>query len=211
MKYNVITPFKRYNNFDLLVNNLENKDVTWHIITDDDSDFNININKTWIKHYVCPNKNVNFWERCNFSINWFLDNQNIEEEEMYCILNDDDAYEEDFFKKITQGIEISENKNLNNDIVICSMERGHNIPADVVFPRVHNITKLWGRPECMHIGGVGVEQIILKGKKLKNYRLPLEICGDGMFITEILKTNECIYIPQANVYFNYFEPGRWNK
>ena len=178
MKYNVITPFKRYHNLDLLVDNLENKNIVWHLIKDDDSDFKNNIDRDWIKNYTCPNKNINFWERCNFSINWFLESQKIQDDEMYCILNDDDAYEEDFFKKITKGAEIAKTKNLNHDIIICSMERGHNIPADAVYPRIHHTTKLWAYPECMHIGGVSIEQIIINKRSsnvfhlIENYKVP---------------------------------------
>ena len=65
---------------------------------------NLEIENEWTKHYICPNEGQTFWERCNFSINWFIENQEINDDEYYCILNDDDGYENDFFNKIKKYI-----------------------------------------------------------------------------------------------------------
>lgn len=196
--YNIITPLARFENFIKLKEMLEPKKITWHVLIDDDSSIDIKIQNSWIKKYTCPNSGRAFFERCNASINWFIDTQEIKDDEMYCILNDDDAYEPEFFNKLT-----------NNDILITSMERGFRIPPTATGPRAHPTTKLWATPEYMKIGYVGVEQIVLKGSILKKYRLPLNVCGDGMMITQIVRENEVKYIPEANVWFNYFEPGRW--
>lgn len=209
--FNVITPLSRYENLKSLIKNLEPLNITWHVITDNDAGFNISFDQKWIKHYVCPNKEINFWERCNYAINWFLDSNTIQNEQMYCFLNDDDAYEPDFFEKLKKAKKIAANSNLNSDVIICSMERGYRIPSTAVHPRMHPTTKLWAYPENMAIGSVGVEQIILLGEIISKYRIPLETEGDGMFIMEVLKSYSPIYVPQANVWFNYFEPERWAK
>lgn len=209
--FNVITPLSRYENIKSLIQVLEPLNVTWHVITDSDASFRIFFDQEWIKHYICPNKEVQFWERCNHAINWFLDLGIVQDDQIYCILNDDDAYEPDFFEKIKKAKEIASKSNMNSDVIICSMERGHRLPSTAVHPRMHPPTKLWAYPENMAVGGVGIEQIILTGKIISKYRLPLEAAGDGMFIMEILKDHQPIYVPQANVWFNYFEPERWNK
>ena len=66
-----------------------------------DSKFKLKFDQQWIHSYICPNKENEFFKRCNYAINWFLDNCPIVEEDMYCILNDDDGYEPEFFNKIS--------------------------------------------------------------------------------------------------------------
>lgn len=210
MTYHVITPLARFENLKPIMNMLEPMNIHWHVITDDDLGFSFNFQKDWIHSYVCPNGGRAFWERCNNSINWFLETQNIESGDMYCFLNDDDGYEPDFFKKI-ETVRTDSRIIKDKSVLICSMERGHQIPPGLVHPKDHPTTKLWATPSYMRLGWVGIEQIIIKGSILRNYRLPLEICGDGMFICNVLRRHEPIYVPNANAWFNYFEPGRWNK
>jgi len=205
--FNIITPLARIENFLKQKNHLKNKNIKWHIITDDDSNINLDITENWISHYVCPNKGNKFWERCNNSINWFIDNHISNSEEYYGILNDDDGYEDDFFKKLKEYIDFNQNPKL----LICSMKRGHNIPNDVVPVRRHPTSTLYANPKNMRVGEVGVEQFFIKGKLLKNHKLPITTCGDGELISELVKTYGAIYVENIYVLFNYFEPGRWNK
>jgi hypothetical protein len=209
--YHIITPLARYENLNKLITMLEPKNIQWHVITDDNSKFKLQFNQDWIHYYICPNKENQFFERCNYSINWFIDNHNLDPDGMYCILNDDDAYELDFFNKISNELINNSIDDEYKDVIICSMERGNNIPDNVIDIRRHPTYKLWACPESMVVGGVGVEQIILKGKVLKNYRIPLAPAGDGEFIVNILNHHKALMIPNASVWFNYFEPGRWNK
>jgi hypothetical protein len=209
--FNVITPLARFNNLNDLTKHLSNKGIRWHVITDIDSNQNLEIENEWTKHYICPNEGQTFWERCNFSINWFIENQEINDDEYYCILNDDDGYENDFFNKIKKYIYESESQKRPNDLIICSMLRGHNTPMDAIPVRRHPTNTLFARPDLMTVGNVGVEQFIVKGKILKNHRLPLTTCGDGELISLLVKLYDTLYLPEVYVWFNYFEPGRWNK
>jgi hypothetical protein len=209
--FNVITPLARYNNLNKLTDMLEPHNIKWHIITDSDSTEKIEINKKWINHYICPNNEKEFFERCNYSINWFIENQKIIENEFYCFLNDDDAYENNFFEKIKLAIDNKENNEEHKNILLCSMQRGDNIPQDVIPIRRHPTTKLWALPNMIGIGMTGIEQIILKGKILKKYRIPLLNDGDGRFIMKILLENKFTLVPEADVLFNYYELGRWNN
>jgi FkbM family methyltransferase len=208
--YHVITPLARYQNINKLINMLEDKNIQWHVITDNDSKFRLQFDQDWIHHYICPNKENKFFERCNYSINWFIDNYELDPDAMYCILNDDDAYEPEFFNKITYELKNESIDSEYKNVIICSMERGNNIPHDAVDIRRHPTHKLWATNESMEVGGVSIEQIILKGEILKNYRIPLMPAGDGDFILNVLNSNKCFMMPNINVWFNYFEPGRWN-
>jgi hypothetical protein len=204
--FNVITPLARFENINSLKEMLEHQNVVWHVITDDDSKETVEFTEDWIKHYVCPNKEFAFWERCNNSINWFIETQKINHDEFYCFMNDDDGYEPRFFDKMRSFVE----KN-SGEVIICSMERGHYIPDNAVPPRRHGTDTLIAHPHNMRIGQVGVEQIYLTGRILSENRLPLHVAGDGMMITEIVKKYPTIYFPELLVYFNYLEPGRWKK
>lgn len=205
--FNIITPLARFENFPKQKEHLRNKNIKWHIITDEDSDVKITIEEPWISHYVCPNKGQQFWERCNNSINWFIENHILNPEEFYGILNDDDGYEDDFFQKLKEFVDFNTNYNL----FICSMKRGHNIPKDAVPVRRHPTSTLYANPINMRVGGVGVEQFFIKGEFLKKHRIPVTTCGDGELISELVKTYKTIYAENIFVLFNYFEPGRWNK
>ena len=195
----------RFENIELLTKMLRPKNIQWHIITDEGSNATIP-KEDWIHHYICPNEGVNFWERCNNSINWFLDTSIIYANEMYCILNDDDAYEPNFFSKLD---EICTQNPENSGVIICSMERGYNIPTSAMPERQHPTHKLWAHGDNIKVGSVGVEQIILSGTHISNHRLPLEIAGDGMFIVDVVSKNGGMLAPDVTVLFNYFEPERW--
>lgn len=199
--YHVLTPLRRFDNLTKLIPMLEEQRVMWEVITDDDLPFTIHFNKEWIRSYVCPNRETTFFTRCNFALNWYLDSYPPAEDHRFAICNDDDAYCDGFFDLIDAH---------DGEVIIPSMERGNRTPEGVIAERAHGFTKLVAAPENVHIGGVGVEQLIVSGRLLKNARLPLHICGDGMMIEWFYKTHGAEFAPEANVLFNKFEPGRWD-
>lgn len=210
-KFNVVTPLARFENIPKLIEMLRPHNIKWHVITDEDNEKsnNISFNETWIYHYICPNNKVIFWDRCNHAMNWFLDTFPIEEDSMYCFLNDDDAYEPDYFNNLDRVI--SEDPN-NRKVLICSMKRGDRMPDGLMFERQHPPTTLYAEEQNIRVGGVGLEQITVKGEILKRgHRFPLDQCGDGLFICDIAYKNHTILIRDLYILFNYFEPGRWNN
>jgi hypothetical protein len=209
--FNVITPLARYENIEKLKLNLVGQNIIWHIVTDDDRKEKINFTESWINHYVCPNNSVDFWARSNFSINWLLETQDIKDEEYYCILNDDDGYSENFFEELKTEINLSKENNLPTDLVIVSMKRGDNIPPNLPPVKRHPTNTLFAREENIIVGGVGVEQFFMKGKHIKNHRLPLTVYGDGELISQLVKIYPTLYVPNLFVKFNFFEPGRWEN
>lgn len=208
--FHIITPMARYENIPKLIDILKTQGVIWHVITDDDNPTPIHFTETWIHHSVCPNKNVEFWARCNYSINWFIDDHILSPEDYYCVLNDDDGYEQDFFLHLKREIQQAVHQNKDVDLVITSMKRGHHIPEGLPLVKQHPTNTLFAQPENMRVCGVGVEQFFLKGKFLKQHRLPLTPCGDGELITELVRLYPTLYLPNLFVLFNYLEPRRWD-
>lgn len=209
--FNIITPLARVQNINDLVNHLEPKKIKWHVITDEDSDIQFDIKKDWVFHHICPNKGIDFWERCHNSINWFIENRIVNDDEYYGVMNDDDGYEDNFFENLKTAISATNSHNQFNDLIISSMMRGHNTPIDAIPVRQHPTWTLYAQPNNMKVGHVGLEQFFVKGKILKNHKIPLTPCGDGEFINNLTNIYGGLYLPNNFVLFNYFEPGRWNK
>ena len=216
MIYNVITPMNRPENIENMVQMLEPKNVQWHVVTDLGSKYSYEFNRSWIQHYECPNfEQAEFFEKCNNAMNWLLDTMTIHDDQMYCFLNDDDALEPTFFQKVDDVLEKTKTQDINVKVIIPSMERGHRTPPQAQEPRRHPPDKLVASPDAIKVGGIGLEQILIKGSLLKEkqYRFPLHCWGDGMFIVRVVQENidNTIFCPEINVWFNYFEPGRWDK
>ena len=200
--YHVLTALSRYENLAKLIRMLNPLCVQWHVVTDADVPFRVKFDQLWIKHYIFDNSAVEFWARCNTALNWLLDHHPLNPEDRYCFLNDDDAYERDFFNKVDAH---------DGELVIASMERGHQTPSGVDPIRAHGCSKLVAAPENMRPGFVGVEQVIVSGRILSACRLPIATDGDGQMIEHMVKTYPAEYAPEASVLFNRYEPGRWNK
>ncbi len=203
VKYHVLTPLNRLENLKKLIPLLQPHGIQWHIVIDDDLPFDIGFNQDWI--HISRYKNVarEFWARCNNSLNWLMDTSDkFSDEDYICFLNDDDAYEPGFFKKL---------RNILADVVIVSMLRGDHIPNGVSPERAHGTHELIAAPENMKVGHVGVEQIVVKWKIQKEHRLPIHIAGDGQMIEHICKHYSPEFAPDVRVLFNYLEPGRWSK
>jgi hypothetical protein len=212
-KFHVVCPLARFDNVPKLYNALKGHNVFWHIVTDDDNPKShefVPPQEDWIKHHICHNDRELFWDRSNTSLNWFLDNYPLEPEDMYCFLNDDDAYEPDFFDKLRNVIY---NFPYEINVIITSMKRGDEIPESVKGTnRHHHTNTLIAHPIFMQPMKVGLEQILVKGKVLDlGFRFPRYDCGDGMLITAITQQVHTMYLPEVYVWFNYFEPGRWRN
>jgi hypothetical protein len=203
--FHVITPLVRFENMKTLIEMLRPQQVQWNVITDEDNPTHFPWKEDWISHFICPNRSIEFWARCNYSINWFLENNQLEKEDYYCILNDDDGYEENFFHKLRVKV----GSNNTPDLMITSMKRGYQVPPYLPLVKQHPTTTLMATPENMRVCSVGVEQFFIKGKHFQNHRLPLTPYGDGELIVELVQTYNTLYLPQLFVLFNYLEPGRW--
>lgn len=201
MTIQVITPLNRLQNFVAQQEMLRPHGVIWNVIMDQDSPFRLLYGEDWVVPYIFPNPQSTFYARSNHSLNSFLA-AGLDDETHYCFLNDDDAYEPGFFDKVRQH---------DDDVIMVSMQRGQHTPGYVPPERAHGTDELVAAPENMVVGRVSIEQIIVRGRILKHCRLPLTIAGDGEMIQYIVANNPVKYTPDAKVWFNYYEPGRWDK
>lgn len=199
--YNVITSLARFQNIKALAKMLSEQDVTWHIVHDDDLGFEVKIANPYVWTHACPTPPGPFWFRCHSALNWFLDSTSLWDDEYYCFLNDDDFYEPGFFDKVDQAPD--------SPVYITSMKRGNQTPQGVDPVRAHGVGTLHASLEQMSPGYVGLEQGIIIGSVLKQCRIPLNTCGDGQMISHIARTYPTLYLPEAYVWFNFLEPGRW--
>lgn len=200
MEHHVITPLNRFENFGRLTDLLRPHGIQWHVITDNGAS-RVSSDEQWIHGCNVQNNEGPFWARCNHAINWFLDHHSLRPRDRYCLLNDDDAYEPGFFEKV---------RSVAGEVVAVSMKRGDQTPGNVIPERAHGTNTLVADPENMRVGHVGAEQLMVSGRILSQCRLPIHICGDGQMIEYIAATNPVTYLPEAYVWFNYLEPGRWN-
>lgn len=175
----VFTPFQRKENISLLADVLKGK-ANWTVLVDDPSLEPLFPDWVTVKKYDKPRDGIC---KPNSLVNQFISG-GLEDETQYMILCDDDSVEDGFFEKIP-----------DKDIVCVSMKRGFDT--------------LIAARENMQIAKVGGEQVIVKGKILRNFRYGLSSVGDGEFIEKLVQEHEkdITYVPDAYVVFNRFQDG----
>ena len=191
MKYNVITPFSRWGNFRPLRDMLAPQNVNWHLLIDRDMP-SLSFAESWIKAHhgrpPPPRFFIGHW-----LLNLFLDHQEIHDDEYYVLLTDDDYYEADFFAKLAK---------YTADVVMVSMRRAGDM--------------LWATPGNMRTCHVGLEQMVIKGSLLKQYRINGFYEADGDLITRIwaAHSDKFVFAPEVVCYFNFLPPagnGRYDQ
>ncbi len=134
-------------------------------------------------------------------INQFIAEHEIIDDDYYQILMDDDALPDGFFDA---------QKYYNQDIVVFSMLRGHQIPPGTEAFRAHPTDTLIACRDNMKVGSVGLQQIRFKGSIFKTLHCEDVYYADGL-VAESIRDREIKYVPDIFILFNYLEPGRWNQ
>jgi len=184
-EYHVITPFSRWKNFRVLEEMLKKQGATWHVMIDD-----------YMPTMILEGVGVGFYKFRppppaffigHWALNMFLDDQVIYDDDYYLLMTDDDFYEPGFFDKLRQ---------YDDDVIIVSMNRGLDV--------------LTACPDNMKVCYVGLEQLVIKGKILKQYRIDGFYQADGYLILDIWRdyAHAFRFLPEAQCYFNYLPPGR---
>jgi hypothetical protein len=201
----VVTPFQRKENIELMSNVLKGK-ANWIVLVDNpELKF-----PEWVtvKLYDKPREGIC---KSNSLFNQFI-SEGLEKETQYMILCDDDSVDDGFFDKIP-----------DKDIVVTSMKRGDRKVNHVVWDDYSkqmghwedSVDELIASPKNMRVACVGGEQLIVKGKILRNFRYGLSNIGDGEMAEKIFAeyghTDSIVYVPDAYVLFNYFEDGRYES
>lgn len=201
MKIHVICPFMRQHLLATLIDYLEPMNIEWYPIVLEREKFEINIE--WIHQIIIndlPEGGLGYKK-----VNYFIDTYPIVDEDYYCLMGDDDMYEQAFFDEI---------KKQTADIIYVSLSRGNAIPTyegvtpHATYPLI--ITKL----EDVRRYNINFAQYIMKGKILKQMRFGyIENCEDGIFAEQLKEKfpNDYIFLPNLFVFSNYFEPERYTN
>ncbi len=196
----VVTPFRRIENLPYLEKILKDK-VNWVILQAKDEPV-VDVPWATVKQYEVAKD-----QRSNRLFNAFI-SEGLEPETQYMILCDDDSVEEGFFDMIP-----------DNDVVCVSMKRSDRAINHVVWSDYekqlghweNSVDVLIADPKNMHPGAVGGEQLIMKGKALRNFRYGLSNIGDGQMAVKVAEEYPITYLPDVFVLFNYFEDGRYES
>jgi hypothetical protein len=183
----VLTPFSRFFNLIELGNRIKETGAHWHLLLDEGvppggmPDLGF-----WVHEYHFPRPPEGFFIG-HWMINQFLDRAPLNDEDRYMVLTDDDYLDADFFRRIDPFPE---------DIVLTTMKRGW----DVLTPR----------PEHIQVGLVGFEQLVIKGRILKQYRCEGIYHADGLLIMKLWAEHpeKFRFIPEAVVYYNWLPATR---
>lgn len=194
----VLTPFSRFFNLIELGNRIKEEGAHWHLLLD--QDVNLPSLGAWVHQYRFPPPPEGFFIG-HWMVNQFLDNTVIVDEDRYVVITDDDFIEPGFFSKLTA---------YDDDVLIVSMRRG--------FPGTTGdgegaFDTLIAKPENIRVGSVGFEQLVVKGKILKQYRCEGVYHADGLLIIRMFQEipDKFRFVPDAFVYFNYLPPGRFGR
>lgn len=192
----IVMPFSRAHLKDKLLALYQ--DVILHPIVFEDQ--NIEWDSENVKPLVVPSCNENI---CYYKINQFIATQDINDNDCYWCMCDDDSLEENVIPKI---------KEMVDDIIFISMKRGQFIPAGLPAQSQHPINILYATPESVQVCHIGLEQMIVKGHIFKTltYRTDIEY-ADGEMAVYLKKNYPIHYEPNLFAKFNYFEPDRWVK
>lgn len=201
----IITPFSRIKFKKFYIDNLKSKQIVWHPIVTDESIF---IEKfDWLQPYYFKDNDLvnNIFNPNVIKINKFIKSFDIIDEDRYCFFNDDDWMEEELPLKLEK---------YNDDVIFIAMERGDQIPENANIP--HGTSTLYPH-EGVGIGGIGFEQIFVKGHILKQMTFLDSTTDkraetpDGAMAEWLQENFKVRYVSNIYSYFNFLERGRWVK
>ncbi|MBI2065972.1 hypothetical protein HYT60_00485 [Candidatus Woesebacteria bacterium] len=191
-------PFHRIENKEMIIKHLSQFDVVFHPITNEPTKFP---RLGWIKPFTFASPPANIAWVYYYALNKFIEKAKIIDNDYYMFLSDDDFLEPGFFKKL---------KGIKSDFIVVSMNRGDNAPPGSEGGPGLLICS-W---RVMGRRGMGGEQLIVKGKHLKNEKFLDIRIADKKFAGKLWNTNphqNFTFVPNAYIWFNYLEPGRWNE
>ncbi len=182
--YHVITPFSRWKNYPALKEMLRGYGIQWHLLLDD---FMPDMSdEGWIHFHRFRPPPSGFFIG-HWALNMFLESESVQDEDYYVLMTDDDFFQPGFFDRL---------RVFDSDIMVVSMNRGLDV--------------LPAAPSHMKVCYIGMEQLVIKGKILSQYRIDGFYQADGYMILEIWRDHagKFKFIPELQCYFNYLPPGR---
>lgn len=193
----ILTPFSRTFNLIELGNAIKNEGCEWHLLCVE-GEFKLPYLGSWVHQYFFrPPEDGRFIG--HHLVNEFLDNVAVQDDDYYNVQTDDDMPSPGLFKQLAQ---------YSDDIIIVSMQRS-NVPTEGTGTCAFDT--LVAAPENIKVGSVGFEQLIIKGKVLKEYRCGARYEADGDLIMKLWdeRMESFRFVPDAFVYFDKLPPGMY--
>lgn len=206
----LIIPFSRPENRDKLIEAYRPTGVILHPIMflDEIMPFPENVpfpDESWILPFIIPEQSTDCKVMMpgTYKRNKFIKHFPIIDDDYYVTADDDDMYEPNVMSEI---------RNMDDDIVIISMKRGHRTPKGIKPPRDYPTNTLFADPENVELGQISAQQSFVKGKIFKQHLHDEEIhVWDGLLAVHHKESLEQIaYRPDLFALFNYYEPTRWD-
>lgn len=197
MTYNILMPFSRWSNLIDIGACLRPQNVQLHLLQIK-GEKEVPQLGSWIHSYQFEPPPEGFFPG-HWLVNQFLDNVVVNGDSRYQVITDDDLVEEGFYRKLDE---------YDDDILVTSMKRS-NIPSD--GGALCGFGTLTADPANMKVGFVGYEQIVAKGRVVKDYRCGSRYEADGDLIEKMwLDGMERFrFIPDAYVLFDRLPPGAY--
>lgn len=199
MLVRIVTPFSRPENVQVLYEHLASQGVIWHPLPGD-TPWPVGFTADWIEPFPVSVP-VGVDPFC-YKLRTFAQSDWIVDRDRYCILNDDDLYEDGLLDAI---------RGHKERVLVVSMLRGDNTPET---GNGHPASPLLAAVENMRPGKCGVEQYLVRGDVFRqmDFCLNRPDC-DGVAASWLAATygDEITYLPELHVLFNRLEPGRWNE
>lgn len=200
----LIMPFMRHELKQVLIDAYRPMNICLYPIMFEDEE--TEWNESWMFPFVIPmqSKDCKVMMPGTFKRNWWIRENKIIDDDYYVTVDDDDMYEADVFDRIKQ---------LDDDIVIISMLRGHAVPEGVSEIRKYQTSLLYACKANTKIGQISAQQSFVKGKIFKAHIFNEDAHHwDGEIAEHHIEDGEQIrFEPELYALFNYYEPGRWEK
>lgn len=197
MTYHILTPFSRWSNLIDIGHCLKVQGVTWHLLQVKGEPTVPSLG-SWVFSYQFDPPPEGFFVG-HWLVNQFLDNVVVNDEDRYQVVTDDDLVEDGFYRKLDA---------YNDDVLVTSMQRSN---IDSGGGAACGYGTLVADPSNMKVGHCGFEQILPKGKVLKQYRCGSRYEADGDLIEKMWADGmeRFRFVPDAYVYFDRLPPGAY--
>lgn len=200
MKIHIITPFYREYLSKTLVHYLEPMGIEWYPVCAPGEI--MPIKKPWI-HALNVDALVNrqnAWKK----VNDFADMCEINDDDYYGFMCDDNMYEPGFFDIIREQ---------TAKIIMFSMYRGDRIPIELSDVPHHATTLHIRGPNDVRPGNIDIMQYIIKGDIFRTHRFDIydHAYSDGHYAVHLKNEHlkDIVFLPELFALFNYFQPGRY--
>lgn len=208
IKIHISTAFYRNYLLNQIIHYYEPMKIIWHPVIFESETEKIKWpceTQAWLYPLVIPdNKKVsNFIDIGYHKNNAFIRSKYVNDDDYYIFLDDDDMITLETIKAI---------KLMNDDIVFISLKRGYNISETVEQLKQYDTSTLIADPRNVFPGRISKQQLVIKGKILKECNFLEDIhFADGILAFWLKQHYEIRYEPKLYALFNFFEKERWSN